>query len=147
MEVDGQFFKPRTNSSRFFHPPNTLLDNGTLAIGRSVEFHSAIVARSFVTLVRDDRRDAASAKPITHALNAIPLVGGQFLRTCSWTPDPLRNGDAVPLRIGRSTTARVDKNYTAAADKRLNRLTNGSKGNSTWAPTSGIEDSTTTKRK
>ncbi len=99
MEVNGQFLEACTNASRFLHPSDALFDDGALPIGRSVELDPTVVARSFVALVRDDRLDAAGSKPVPHARNAVPLVDSQFFRACSWTPDPLRDGDAVHHRL------------------------------------------------
>ena len=99
VEVDGQFFEARANASRFFHPSDALFNYSTLPIGRSVELNPTVVTRSFVALVRDDRLNAAGAKPVPHARNAVSFVGGQFLRACSRTAQALWDGDAVHHRL------------------------------------------------
>ncbi len=99
MEVDGQFLEARANASRFLHPSDALFDHCALPIRLSIKVHPAIMAGCFVLLVRNDRSDAAGSKPVPDAWNAVPFVGGQFLRTCSRTPQTLRDGDAVHRRL------------------------------------------------
>ena len=99
MEVDRKFLEASANASRFLHPSDALFDNSALPIALSVELDPPVVARSSVALVRDDWLDAAGAKPVTHARNTVPFVGGQFLRACSRTPESLRDGDAVHHRL------------------------------------------------
>ena len=99
MEVNGQFFEARANASRFLHPSDALFDHGALSIGRSVELNPPVVARPSVALVWDDRLDPVGSKPVPHARNTVPFVGGQFLRTRSRTPQTLRDGDAVHYRL------------------------------------------------
>ena len=99
MEINGQFVETRPNAARFLHPSDALLNDVSLPIGQSVEPDSTVAACSFVALVRDDRFDPPSAKPIPNALHAIPFIRGQFLRTCSRSPDPLRNRDAFHHRF------------------------------------------------
>ncbi len=103
MEVNGQFLEAGANASRFLHPSDALFDYGALSIGRPVEPDPTVVAGRFVALVRNDRLDAASSKPVADAWNAVPFVGGQFLWTCSRTPQTLWDGDTVhyPLDLRR----------------------------------------------
>ena len=74
MKVNGRFLESCTNTSRFFHPSNALFDDGALSIGRSVKLNPTVIVSRFVALVRNDRPDAASSKPIPNALNAVPFV-------------------------------------------------------------------------
>ena len=89
MEVDGQFLESRANASRFFHPPDALLDDGALSVGRLVELDSPVTVRRFVALVRDDRLDPSGSKPIANTPHTVTLVSGQSSGTCSRTPHPL----------------------------------------------------------
>jgi len=99
MEVDSQFLESRADASRFLHPPDTLFDDGSLSVGRLVEFDSPVMVRRFVALVRNDRLDPSGSKPIANAPYAVPFVGGQSLRACSRAPQTLRDGNAVHHRL------------------------------------------------
>lgn len=83
MEIDRQFFIPRSDAAEVFQPAYALFDHASAAVSFAIKFHRRIPACLFIVLVRDDRLNALSVEPVTQPLDAVSLVAGKLLRLVS----------------------------------------------------------------